>query len=67
MMHVLQGLVQMEILRKIEMVAEAPIGDLFDWIVGTSTGGIVALGTVYGKDRHYAAPAVTAANKVGGV
>lgn len=47
--HVLQGLVQIEILRAIERLAGAPISELFDWIVGTSTGGIVALGTVYGK------------------
>ena len=45
----MQGLVQIEILRAIETLAGAPICDLFDWIVGTSTGGIVALGTVYGK------------------
>lgn len=47
LLYCFQGLVQIEILRTIERLAGAPISDLFDWIVGTSTGGIVALGTVY--------------------
>lgn len=45
---ILQGLVQLEVLRKIEELAGTPIAELFDWIVGTSTGGIVTLGIVYG-------------------
>ncbi len=44
-----QGLIQIEILKHIEAVTEKKIVDLFDWIVGTSTGGIVALGLVYGE------------------
>ena len=43
-----QGLIQIEILKHIEEEAGRPITELFDWIVGTSTGGIVALGLVYG-------------------
>ena len=26
-----------------------PITELFDWVVGTSTGGILALGIIYGE------------------
>lgn len=36
----------------IEERTEQKIIDLFDWIVGTSTGGIIALALVYGKKRH---------------
>lgn len=43
---------QIEVLRTIEKMAGAPIAELFDWIVGTSTGGIVVLGTVYGACLH---------------
>ena len=43
-----RGLVQLEILRHIEEMTHRRIVDLFDWIVGTSTGGILALGLVYG-------------------
>ena len=44
-----QGLVQLEVLRKIEDLTGKRITELFDWIVGTSTGGIVTLGSVYGE------------------
>ena len=43
------GLVQIEILRQIEKRTGKKITELFDWIVGTSTGGIIALAMVYGK------------------
>ena len=45
----LRGLIQVEIMRHIEEVTHQRIVDLFDWIVGTSTGGILALGLVYGE------------------
>ena len=44
-----RGLVQIEILRQIEKRTGKKITELFDWIVGTSTGGIIALAMVYGK------------------
>lgn len=37
-----------EVLIRIEQLTEKKIIDLFDWIVGTSTGGVIALGLVYG-------------------
>ena len=46
-----RGLVQLEILRQMEerlAVKDQKITDLFDYIVGTSTGGIIALAMVYG-------------------
>ena len=45
----MRGLIQIEILSYIEEVTQCKITELFDWIVGTSTGGVVALGLVYGK------------------
>ena len=50
-----RGLVQIEILRQIEKRTGKKITDLFDWIVGTSTGGIIALALVYGElePHHY--------------
>lgn len=44
----LKGLIMIEVLIRIEQLTEKKITDLFDWIVGTSTGGVVALGLVYG-------------------
>ena len=44
-----RGLVQLEILRQIEEELDAKITDRFDYIVGTSTGGIIALAMVYGE------------------
>ena len=47
----MRGLVQIEILRQIEKKTGKRITELFDWIVGTSIGGIIALALVYGKLR----------------
>lgn len=44
----MKGLVQLEILSQLEVKTGRKITELFDWIVGTSTGGIIALGLVYG-------------------
>ena len=44
----IRGLVQIEILIELERRTGRKITELFDWIIGTSTGGIVALGLVYG-------------------
>ena len=45
----IRGLVQIEVLMELECRTGRKITELFDWIIGTSTGGIVALGLVYGK------------------
>lgn len=47
----MRGLVEIEILIDIERRTGHKITELFDWIVGTSTGGIVALGLVYSKQK----------------
>ena len=44
-----KGLIQIEILQQIEKFTGKKIVHLFDWIVGTSTGGIIALAMVYGE------------------
>lgn len=44
----IRGLIQIEILRQIEEKTGRKITELFDWIVGSSTGGVVALALVYG-------------------
>ena len=43
-----RGLSQIECLIQLEEATGRKIADLFDWIVGTSIGGIIALGLVYG-------------------
>lgn len=45
----IRGLVQLEILGEIERLSGRRITELFDWIIGTSTGGVIALGMVYGN------------------
>ena len=45
----IKGLVEIEVLMQLEEATGRKITDLFDWIVGTSTGGIIALGLVYGE------------------
>ena len=47
----MRALVEIEILMDIERRTNHKITELFDWIVGTSTGGIIALGLVYGEQR----------------
>ena len=44
----IKGLVQLEILMQLEKSTGRRITDLFDWIIGTSTGGIITLALVYG-------------------
>ena len=44
----IRGLVQIEILSQLEENTGRKITELFDWIVGTSTGGVIALAMVYG-------------------
>ncbi|XP_065899410.1 85/88 kDa calcium-independent phospholipase A2-like isoform X2 [Dysidea avara] len=43
----IKGLILIELLSFIEKITNKKIVDLFDWIVGTSTGGILALAIVY--------------------
>ena len=45
----IKGLVLIDMLSTIEKITGRRIVDLFDWIIGTSTGGILALALVYGK------------------
>lgn len=45
----IRGLVLAQMLLEIENLAQTPIIHLFDWIAGTSTGGILALGLGCGK------------------
>lgn len=45
----MRGLIQIEILEQLENRTGRKVTELFDWIVGTSTGGIVALALVYGN------------------
>ena len=49
----IKGLVQVEALIQLEEATGRRITELFDWIVGTSTGGIIALALVYGNMRIY--------------
>lgn len=44
----IKGLVQIEVLCQLEEKTGCKITELFDWIVGTSTGAVIALGLVYG-------------------
>lgn len=45
----MKGLNELDVLSTIERETGKRITELFDWIVGTSTGGIIALGLVYGE------------------
>ena len=45
----MKGLVELDVMESTEQQTGKSIAELFDWIVGTSTGGILALGLVYGE------------------
>lgn len=45
----IRGLVLVQLLLEIERLADTPIHHLFDWVAGTSTGGILALELGAGK------------------
>ena len=45
----IRGLIQMEVLSQLERATGKKVTELFDWIIGTSTGGVVALSLVYGE------------------
>ena len=54
----IRGLVLIEILIELKRMTGKPVTKMFDWIVGTSTGGVLALALVYGEIRIYASLAV---------
>lgn len=45
----IRGLILVQMLLEIERISNTPIHHLFDWVAGTSTGGILALGLGCGK------------------
>ncbi|KAI5627630.1 85/88 kDa calcium-independent phospholipase A2 isoform X1 [Silurus asotus] len=49
----IKGLVLIQLLITLEKEAKRPIRELFDWVAGTSTGGILALAVVHGKSMEY--------------
>ena len=44
----IRGLIELMILMEIERITGKKITDLFDWIIGTSIGAIIALSLIYG-------------------
>ena len=50
----IKGLVQIEVLRLLEEATGRKITELFDWIIGSSIGAIIALGLVYGRSAELA-------------
>ncbi|KAM7542291.1 hypothetical protein Aperf_G00000017547 [Anoplocephala perfoliata] len=49
----IRGLILCQVLRAIERAAGRPIRDLYDWIIGTSTGAMLALNLAQGKCVRY--------------
>ncbi|KAK3863829.1 hypothetical protein Pcinc_030432 [Petrolisthes cinctipes] len=49
----IKGLILIQLLSALEEVSGRPIYHLFDWIGGTSTGGILALALAMGKEVRY--------------
>ncbi|XP_052261782.1 85/88 kDa calcium-independent phospholipase A2-like isoform X1 [Dreissena polymorpha] len=49
----IRGLVLIQMLAAIEEAAGLPAHDLFDWVAGTSTGGLLALAIGVGKPTSY--------------
>ena len=46
----IKGLVLIQLLIALEREAGRPTRELFDWVSGTSTGGILALAIIHGED-----------------
>lgn len=46
----IRGIVLIQMLIAMEKAAAVPIKECFDWIGGTSTGGILAIGIAIGKN-----------------
>uniref|UniRef100_A0A3B5Q938 phospholipase A2 n=1 Tax=Xiphophorus maculatus TaxID=8083 RepID=A0A3B5Q938_XIPMA len=49
----IKGLVLIQMLIALEKEAGRPTRELFDWVAGTSTGGILALAIIHGKSMEY--------------
>ncbi|XP_044043157.1 85/88 kDa calcium-independent phospholipase A2 isoform X3 [Siniperca chuatsi] len=49
----IKGLVLIQMLIALEREAGCPTRELFDWVAGTSTGGILALAIIHGKSMEY--------------
>ncbi|XP_027024276.2 85/88 kDa calcium-independent phospholipase A2 isoform X2 [Tachysurus fulvidraco] len=49
----IKGLVLIQMLIALEKEAGRPVRELFDWVAGTSTGGILALAVTHGKSMEY--------------
>ena len=49
----IKGLILIDMLITIERIANKKITELFDWIIGTSTGGILALAIVYSELLYF--------------
>lgn len=49
----IKGLVLIQMLIALEKESGRPTKELFDWVAGTSTGGILALAIVHGKSMEY--------------
>ena len=45
----MRGLLELEVLMEIEKRTGRKIIELFDWLAGTSIGGVICLSIVYGK------------------
>ena len=45
----MRGLLELEVLMEIERRTGCKIKELFDWLVGTSVGGVICLSIVYSK------------------
>lgn len=53
----MKGLVIIQLLIAIEKASGVATKDLFDWVAGTSTGGILALAILHGEGNPWAAEA----------
>lgn len=48
----IRGLILVQILTELQELSKRPIIDCFDWVAGTSIGGILSLGLSLGKTLH---------------